>query len=78
MKQVTKFEDFINENKTQTIFNTNDKRVIRGKMDDVLINFFNTYDDKLKKSVKDDISKFIDKSLGDLYETIIDVLEKKK
>ena len=65
--KINTFTDFLNE----------DKRIIRDTMDKIIINFDNKYQDKIKDVVKKDISNFIDDSMDDLYNTIINILEKK-
>ena len=79
-EHINKFRDFLNEDKrtTQTIFKSDDKRIIRDKMDEILIDFDNKYDSRIKDTIKKELSNFIDNSMDDIYHTIIDILEKKK
>lgn len=84
-KYVQSFKEMLKENSksktTQTIFNSDDKRIIRDKMDDILIKstekFYDIFPFK-KKEKMDKVNKFIDDSMDDLYKTIIDVLEAKE
>jgi len=78
--KIKRFEE-LNEGKTtQTIFNNEDKTIIRDNMDKKLIEFYDKFDTLFtfdKKSKMDKISQFIDDAMGDTYTTIIKVLEDK-
>ncbi len=80
-EQINKFKQFINEDNisyTQTIFKSEDKRIIRDKMDDILIDFDKKYYGKVKDSILTEQKDNIDTYMDDLYKTIIEILEKKK
>ena len=80
-EQINKFKQFINEDNksfTQTIFKSEDKRIIRDKMDDILIDFDKKYYGKIKDSILSEQKDNIDTYMYDLYKTIIEILEKKK
>lgn len=80
-EQINKFKQFINEDNksfTQTIFKSEDKRIIRDKMDVILIDFDKKYYGKVKDSILTEQKDNIDTYMDDLYKTIIEILEKKK
>ena len=80
-EQINKFKQFINEDNksyTQTIFKSEDKRIIRDKMDDILIDFDKKYYGKVKDSILREQKDNIDTYMDELYRTIIEILEEKK
>ena len=80
-EQINKFKQFINEDNksySQTIFNSEDKTIIRNKMDDIIIDFDKKYYDRVKDSILREQKDNIDTYMDELYKTIIEILKEKK
>ena len=80
-EQINKFREFINEDNksyTQTIFKSEDKKIIRDKIDYILIDFDKKYYGKVKDYILREQKDNIDSYMDELYKTIIEILEEKK